>query len=103
MESRAGQDKDESTEQLLEDLREVVEDGEALLRAGANELNDRGSAAREKLSAALDRAKETGRKLQEQTVAGAQAADRVIRDNPYQTVGVAFVVGVIIGAVLNRK
>jgi ElaB/YqjD/DUF883 family membrane-anchored ribosome-binding protein len=103
METRTTRDFDESTEQLLADLREVVEDGEELLRAGASELSERGMAAREKLSAALESARETGRRLQEQTIAGAKATDRLIRDNPYQTVGVAFCVGVVIGVVLNRR
>jgi ElaB/YqjD/DUF883 family membrane-anchored ribosome-binding protein len=103
MESRSAREMEQSTEQLLEDLREVVQDGEELLRAGADELNERGSAARERLSAALDRAKETGRKLQEQTIAGARATDRAIRDNPYQSVGIAFGVGIVLGVILNRR
>jgi ElaB/YqjD/DUF883 family membrane-anchored ribosome-binding protein len=103
MESRTERELDDSTEQLLEDLREVVQDGEELLRAGANELNERGSMARERLSAALDRAKETGRKLQKQTIAGAKATDRAIRSNPYQSIGIAFGVGVLLGAIFNRK
>ena len=103
MESTSEQKREESTEQLLEELREVVEDGEALLRAGANELNGGGSVLREKLSAALDRAKGTARRLQEQAAAKARAADRTVRDNPYQVIGVAFLGGIIVGALLNRK
>ena len=102
-EGKTAREMDESTEQLLADLREVVRDGEELLRAGASELNERGMAARERLSVALDRARDTGRRLQEQTVAGARATDRVIRANPYQSIGVAFGIGVLLGAILNRK
>lgn len=94
---------DDSTEQLLKDLREVVEDGEELLRAGASELNEKGMAARERLSAALESARETGRKLQDRTIAGARATDRVIRENPYQTIAIAFGVGVLLGVILNRR
>src|SRR5579883_1601698 len=94
---------DESTEQLLKDLREVVEDGEELLRAGASELNEKGMAARERLSAALASARETGRKLQERTMAGARATDRVIRDYPYQTVAIAFGAGLLLGVIFKLK
>lgn len=94
---------DDSTEQLLKDLREVVEDGEELLRAGASELNEKGKAARERLSAALESARETGRKLQDRTIAGARATDRVIRENPYQTIAIAFGLGLLLGVVLNRR
>lgn len=103
MKSRSASEMDESTEQLLKDLREVVEDGEELLRAGASELNEKGKAARERLSAALESARETGRRLQERTIAGAKATDRVIREKPYQSIAVAFGVGLLLGVILNRR
>jgi ElaB/YqjD/DUF883 family membrane-anchored ribosome-binding protein len=82
METRAENEFHDSTEKLLRDLRAVVQDGEELLRAGAHELSEKGMAARERLTAALESAKETGRKLQERTMAGAKATDRVIREHP---------------------
>jgi hypothetical protein len=42
MDTRSASDIEESTEKLLQDLKEVVRDGEELLRAGAEELGDRG-------------------------------------------------------------
>ncbi|MDB6017637.1 MAG: protein of unknown function ElaB [Pedosphaera sp.] len=103
MESRTENEVQDSTEKLLQDLREVVEDGEELLRAGADELSEKGTAARARLSAALETAKDTGRKLQERTVAGARATDRAIREHPYQSLGIAFGVGLLIGVLINRK
>jgi ElaB/YqjD/DUF883 family membrane-anchored ribosome-binding protein len=101
-EMRTESDIEQSTEKLLQDLREVVRDGEALLKAGAEDLSERGTAAREKLSAALEVARETQRRLQERAVAGAQATDRVIREHPYQALGVAFGVGLLIGVLAAR-
>jgi ElaB/YqjD/DUF883 family membrane-anchored ribosome-binding protein len=103
METRSASDIQESTEKLLEDLKEVVRDGEDLLRAGVDELGERGSAAKEKLAAALEAAKETQRRLQERALAGAKAADVYIRDNPYQAIGVAFGVGVVLGLIVSRR
>lgn len=94
---------EDTTEKLLEDVKQVVRDGEELLRAGAGELSEKGKAARARLSAALESAKETGRKLQERTVAGAKATDRVIREHPYQSIGIAFGVGLLIGVLVNRR
>ena len=74
-----------------------------MLRAGADALNTRGSGARERLTQVLGRAREAGRRVQEQTVAGAKATDRTIRNNPYQSMGIAFGVGLLIGVILNRK
>jgi len=103
MEARTAEEIEESTEKLLQDLKAVVRDGEQLLRAGASELTDRGAAARERLAAALEVAKETGRRLQEQTVAGAKATDHFIRENPYQSIGVAFGIGMLFGVLVNRR
>ncbi len=103
METRSTSDIQESTEKLLEDLKEVVRDGEELLRAGAEELGERGAAAREKLAAALEVAKETQQRLQERAVAGAKAADTYIRKNPYQTIGIAFGVGLLLGLYTARR
>ncbi len=103
MDGKLGNETEDSTEKLLQDLKEVVEDGEELLRAGADELNEQGKAARARLSAALAAAKDTGRKLQEQTIAGARATDRAIREHPYQSIGIAFGVGLLIGVLVNRN
>jgi ElaB/YqjD/DUF883 family membrane-anchored ribosome-binding protein len=101
--SRSANEIAESTERLLQDLKTVVHDGEELLQAGVHELGERGQAARERLSAALDAAKETGRKLQDRAVAGAKVTDRAIREHPYQTIGIAFGLGVLIGVLVARK
>jgi ElaB/YqjD/DUF883 family membrane-anchored ribosome-binding protein len=103
MEKRSASDIEQSTEKLLEDLREVVRDGEDLLKIGAEDLSERGAAAREKLAAALEVARETQQRLREQAIAGAQATDRAIREHPYQAIGVALGVGMLIGVLAARK
>jgi ElaB/YqjD/DUF883 family membrane-anchored ribosome-binding protein len=103
METRSAQEIEASTEQLLQDLRAVVNDGEELLKAGVAELGERGTAAKEKLAAALEMAKETQRKLQERAIASARATDRAIREHPYESIGIAFGVGLLLGVILNRK
>ena len=103
METRSAEEIEESTEKLLQDLKAVVHDGEELLRAGAHELGERGEAARERLAAALEVAKDTARKLQDQAVAGAQATDRFIRQYPYQSVSIAFGFGMLIGLLASRR
>ena len=103
METRSTGEIEESTERLLQDLRAVVHDGEELLKAGANELSERGTAARDRLMAALEVAKETRRKLEERAVASAKATDRVIRQHPYESIGIAFGVGMLVGVLINRR
>ena len=103
METRSAEEIEESTERLLQDLKAVVRDGEDLLRAGAQNLSEKGLAARERLAAALEVAKETRRRLQERAVVSAKATDRLIRENPYQSIGIAFGVGMVFGILLNRR
>ena len=103
MQTRSPEELEQTTEKLLEDLRTVIRDGEELLRAGAEELNEKAKAARERLAAALEVAKDTRRKLQVRVTAGARAADEAIREHPYQSIGTAFGVGMLVGILLNRK
>jgi ElaB/YqjD/DUF883 family membrane-anchored ribosome-binding protein len=103
MESRSGEEIEQSTEKLLQDLKAVVHDGEALLKAGAHDLSERAMAAREKLAAALEVAKETRRKLEERARAGVKATDQLVREHPYESIGVAFGIGILIGVLLNRR
>lgn len=103
METRSAGEIEASTEKLLQDLKAVMREGEELLQAGTQDLSERGMAARERLAAALGAANETRRKLQERALAGAHATDRVIREHPYQSIGIAFAIGILIGVLVNRK
>jgi ElaB/YqjD/DUF883 family membrane-anchored ribosome-binding protein len=103
MDNRAASEIEASMERLLRDLQNVVRDGEELLRAGVDDLSEKGVAARERLAAALEVAKETRRRLEERAVAGAKATDRLVREHPYQSVGAAFGIGLIIGVLVNRR
>jgi ElaB/YqjD/DUF883 family membrane-anchored ribosome-binding protein len=65
---------------------------------GENEKRD----LRAKLEAATDKAKEVCQRLQAESVAAAKATDKVVREHPYQAIGIAFGVGVLIGVVVTR-
>ncbi len=69
----------------------------------AERRNDEGSDIRAKLESAVDKAKVLCERLQEQTTAAAKAADRTVRENPYQAVGIAFGVGLLIGVLVSRS
>ena len=102
METKTAAEIEASTERLINDLKAVVRDGEALLRVQVQGLSETGMAARERLAAALEVARDTRHKLQERASAGMAATDRAIRENPYESVGIAFGVGILLGILLNR-
>jgi ElaB/YqjD/DUF883 family membrane-anchored ribosome-binding protein len=81
----------------------LVEDAQALLAATAHVAEAKVVEARKRLTAAIDKGRETWNAVQEKAVAGAKATDQVIRDHPYQAIGVALGVGALIGFLLSRR
>jgi len=53
-----------------------------------------------KVEGVIERAKEVCERLQTQTAAAARAAGKAVREHPYQAVGIAFGVGVLIGVLM---
>ena len=92
-----------STERLVGDLKTVARDAEDLLKASAGDVSEKAHEIRARLTAAVDRAKEACERLEEKAVAGAKATDKVIREHPYQSIGIAFGVGLLIGVLVTRK
>ncbi len=94
-------------ERLMGDLRTLADDAEALIRATADDASDKAKEARSRLSHALERAKSTYEDLQSQGLESAKAAarkaDETIRAHPYESLAVAFGVGVLLGALLKRR
>ena len=58
---------------------------------------------RAKLETATEKAKEVCQRLQDQTVAAAKASDKAIREHPYQAIGVAFGLGILVGVLVARS
>ena len=94
---------EKSAEKLVEDLKDIVRDGEDLLHATASDMSDKAKDARERLVSALESARATCKRLEEKAVAGAKATDKVVREHPYQFIGGALALGLLIGVLVNRK
>jgi len=90
-------------ERLAEDLRTLVRDAEELLKSGAEQAGEKATELRARLQVSLDKAKETCHRLEGHAIESAKAADRVIRRHPYESMGIAFGVGVLLGVLINRR
>ena len=88
---------------LVEDLRLLSHDAEAMLQATAGQAGEKMTEIRGRLSATLDSAKATYRRVEEKAIAGGKAADKTIREHPYESIGVAFGVGLLIGVLVGRR
>jgi ElaB/YqjD/DUF883 family membrane-anchored ribosome-binding protein len=96
-----------NTRQLIDDLRAVVADAEALLNATAHSADERAHAMREKAAGTIEQARARLESLEHEFGAQAKAvaadAHRYVRDNPWQSLGIAAVAGLVIGVLLGRR
>lgn len=100
-------DSKQARERIVADLQALVHDSEDLLKATARDMSDAAQQARAKLGVAIDKARRTCGEWQEQGLATAKEAmkttDATIRSHPYESLAVAFGVGVLIGALWKSR
>ncbi len=94
---------DINTDRLVSDLKTVTKDAEELLKTVSGEKGNGSHEMRMRLSSAIESAKATYRRMEEKAVAGAKATDKVIRDHPYESLGIAFGLGLLVGVLVTRK
>jgi ElaB/YqjD/DUF883 family membrane-anchored ribosome-binding protein len=92
-----------ANDKLTSDLQAVVQDAEDLMNATAGQAGEKVSAARTRLAAAIESAKASYQRVQEKTVAAAKATDKTIRAHPYESIGIAFGLGLLVGVLVARK
>jgi len=85
--------KESSLEKLVDDLMLVVQGADELAQAAGTKL---GETEKEELHSRLEQLKVGCERLQHHAVAGARAADRVMRRYPYSTAGFAFAAGLLV-------
>jgi len=93
----------EANQRLVSDLRLVMRDAEDLLKATAGEAGEKVKEVRNRLAAALESAKASYEQAQDKTVQAAKATDHVIREHPYESIGIAFGIGLLIGVLVGRR
>ena len=91
------------TEAISNDMSQLADDARALMVATADVAGEKVSDARKRLAAALERGKEMCGRVREKAVEGAEKADEVVHEHPYQAIGIAFGVGALIGYLASRR
>ena len=91
------------SEKALDNFGAAVQEGEELLNATKGDVTEKGRAMRAKLEAAVEKAKLFYERMQERTTAAAKAADQTVREHPYQAIGIAFGLGLLIGVLAARS
>jgi ElaB/YqjD/DUF883 family membrane-anchored ribosome-binding protein len=94
---------DKHKQTVENDLGTLADDARALMAATVDVAGDKVAEARRRLAAALDRGKQAFGRVRDKAVEGAKATDQLVRENPYQTLVIAFGVGAVIGYLLGRR
>lgn len=98
---------DVTKEQLIHDFKVVVADAEALLKATAGQGGEAMTAMRSKVEASLATAKAKMTDAEVALVAkakvAAKATDEYVHVHPWQAIGVAASVGMVIGLLIGRR
>jgi len=92
----------EANQKLTSDINLVLRDAEELLKATANGNSENLTEVRSRLASALESAKATYDRLKEKTVKAAQTTDHAIREHPYESIGIACGVALLIGILVGR-
>jgi ElaB/YqjD/DUF883 family membrane-anchored ribosome-binding protein len=96
-----------TVDKLLEDLQAVVADAEALLKATANQAGEKVQEARaraeESLSAARERLSEMKEGATQKARELVEDGDEYVRNNPWQAVGIAAGVGLLVGLLVSMR
>lgn len=96
-----------TTATLVEDLQIVVRDAEALLKATAAQTGEKIQEVRARTEESLRQAKARLNEVQgdvmERARAAADKAEDYVRTNPWQSVGAAAVLGLVVGLLLRNR
>lgn len=100
-------DLQRSRERLMTDFNTVVVDAEKLLKSLASESGDKAQELRAKaeqsLGVAKERLLEIEKSLGVKAKAAADVTESYVQEHPWQTLGIAAALGVLVGLLLNRR
>ena len=96
-----------SASQLIDDLTAVIKDSESLLRVTAAQTGDKVEEIRARAEDTVRNAKARIGEVEEQALERAREfageADEYVRGNPWQAVGIAAGIGLVIGMLMSRR
>lgn len=94
-------------DRLMCDLKVLIADAEALLKSGSGDVGEAVASARSRIEARLDDAKANLAQLQQEAAqrakAAGRAADDYVHEHPWQAVGIAAGIGLVIGLLVGRR
>ena len=95
-----------TADKLVSDLKALIGDAEALLKATASQAGEQVAAVRRRIEETLKEGKETLADAEdiliEKTRDAAEAACEYVQKNPWSAVGIAAGIGLVLGLLIRR-
>ena len=95
-----------TADKLVSDLKALIGDAEALLKATASQAGEQVAAVRRRIEESLKEGKETLADAEdvliEKTRDAAEAACEYVQKNPWSAVGIAAGIGLVLGLLIRR-
>lgn len=99
--------EDVTTETLVDDLKTVMRDAEALIKATSAQTGDKIQEVRAKAEESLRQARERLTVIEKEALQHARevadATEEYVRENPWQSVGIAAGIGLVLGILISRR
>ncbi len=96
-----------TADQLIDDLQTVIRDAENLLRATAAQGGEKIQEVRSRAEESVRQAKDRLAGMEQEAVQRAEAlagdANEFVRSNPWQAVGIAAGIGLVLGLLVSRR
>ena len=94
-------------EKLVSDLKVLIDDAEELLKATANQAGEKVATVRQRIEQSLDESKRSLAEAEDLLLdtgkEAAKAADVYVRENPWNAVGIAAGIGLVLGLLIRRS
>ena len=98
---------DDGRERLVDDLAAVLAEAEEMLKRASTETGDKARDLRSQVETQLLRAKLKLQEIEGEAIdhakAAARATDDYVHDHPWQAIGIAASVGLLLGLMMHRR
>ena len=98
---------EDGREKLVDDVAAVLAEAEEMLKRASVETGDKARDLRSQVETQLLRAKLKLQEIEGETIdrakVAARATDEYVRGNPWQAVGIAAAIGLVVGLLMNRR
>lgn len=105
--ARSKNDLQSKEDQFIDSVKESLDDAEKLLKEAADATGEKANELREKAMESLRRSRVALYDAQDAIVAkgrqAARATDDYVHDNPWQSVGIAGLAGLLVGMLICRR